>query len=84
VARDTKGVLRKLMMETVDGEYQNYKAFGGAYTREHFFGKYPETAALVANCQRRRHLASQSRRPRSAQGLRRLPRGVNALKGSPP
>jgi pyruvate dehydrogenase E1 component len=34
---------------TVDGEYQNFKAFGGAYTREHFFGKYPETKALVAN-----------------------------------
>src|SRR5512133_3819973 len=49
LARDTKGTLRKLMMETVDGEYQNCKAFGGAYTRENFFGKYPETAALVAN-----------------------------------
>ncbi|MET0226917.1 MAG: pyruvate dehydrogenase (acetyl-transferring), homodimeric type [Dokdonella sp.] len=49
LARDTKGVLRKLMMETVDGEYQNCKAFGGAYTREHFFGKYPETRELVAN-----------------------------------
>lgn len=49
LARDTKGVLRQLMMETVDGEYQNYKAFGGAYTREHFFGKYPETAAMVAS-----------------------------------
>jgi len=49
LARDTHGVLRKLMMETVDGEYQNCKAFGGAYTREHFFGKYPETAAMVAN-----------------------------------
>lgn len=49
LARDTKGILRKLMMETVDGEYQNYKAFGGAYTREHFFGKYPETKAMVAN-----------------------------------
>ncbi|HET7266497.1 MAG TPA: pyruvate dehydrogenase (acetyl-transferring), homodimeric type [Oleiagrimonas sp.] len=48
-AADTKGVLRKLMMETVDGEYQAYKAFGGAYAREHFFGKYPETAAMVAN-----------------------------------
>src|SRR5918993_3306201 len=47
--RDTTGTLRKLMMETVDGEYQNCKAFGGAYTREHFFGKYPETRALVAN-----------------------------------
>ncbi|MBP7623518.1 MAG: pyruvate dehydrogenase (acetyl-transferring), homodimeric type, partial [Xanthomonadales bacterium] len=47
--RDPNGVLRKLMNETLDGEYQNYKAFGGAYTREHFFGKYPETKALVAN-----------------------------------
>ncbi|MFC7301837.1 pyruvate dehydrogenase (acetyl-transferring), homodimeric type [Cognatiluteimonas weifangensis] len=49
LARDSDGKLRQLMMETVDGEYQNCKAFGGAYTREHFFGKYPETAALVAN-----------------------------------
>jgi pyruvate dehydrogenase E1 component len=49
LARDGNGVLRKLMREAVDGEYQNYKAFGGAYTREHFFGKYPDTAALVAN-----------------------------------
>ncbi len=47
--RDPNGVLRKLMNETLDGEYQNFKAFGGAYTREHFFGKYPETKALVAN-----------------------------------
>jgi len=37
------------MEETVDGEYQNCKAKGGAYTREHFFGKYPETAEMVAN-----------------------------------
>ncbi|WP_027079687.1 pyruvate dehydrogenase (acetyl-transferring), homodimeric type [Luteimonas mephitis] len=49
LARDTSGALRRVMMETVDGEYQNCKAFGGAYTREHFFGKTPETAALVAN-----------------------------------
>ena len=49
LARDTNGILRKLMMETVDGEYQNCKAFGGAYTREHFFGKYPETREMVAN-----------------------------------
>ncbi len=49
LAQDHTGMLRKLMMETVDGEYQNCKAFGGAYTREHFFGKYPETAAMVAN-----------------------------------
>jgi len=37
------------MGETVDGEYQNCKAKGGKYTRENFFNKYPETAALVAN-----------------------------------
>jgi len=49
LARDHEGVLRKLMMETVDGEYQNCKAFGGAYTREHFFGKYPQTREMVAN-----------------------------------
>ncbi|KGI76947.1 pyruvate dehydrogenase (acetyl-transferring), homodimeric type [Oleiagrimonas soli] len=49
LARDDKGVLRKLMMETLDGEYQACKAFGGAYTREHFFNKYPETKAMVAN-----------------------------------
>ncbi|AOH37377.1 pyruvate dehydrogenase (acetyl-transferring), homodimeric type [Luteimonas sp. JM171] len=49
LAKDHDGMLRRLMMETVDGEYQNCKAFGGAYTREHFFGKYPQTANLVAN-----------------------------------
>jgi pyruvate dehydrogenase E1 component len=46
--RDQQGNLKKIMMDTVDGEYQNYKAFGGAYTREHFFGKTPETADLVS------------------------------------
>ncbi|TDO09795.1 MULTISPECIES: pyruvate dehydrogenase (acetyl-transferring), homodimeric type [Halomonas] len=45
--KDNKGVLQKLMDETVDGEYQNCKANGGAYTRENFFGKYPETAKMV-------------------------------------
>jgi pyruvate dehydrogenase E1 component len=49
LARDQKGLLRKVMEETVDGEYQNYKAKGGAYTRENFFGKYPETREMVAN-----------------------------------
>jgi len=48
-AQDTRGLLRRLMMECVDGEYQNYKAKGGAYTREHFFGKYPELREMVAN-----------------------------------
>ena len=42
-------MLRRVMEECVDGEYQNFKAKGGAYTREHFFGKYPELKAMVAN-----------------------------------
>jgi pyruvate dehydrogenase E1 component len=49
IARDTKGLLLKVMEETVDGEYQNYKSKGGAYTREYFFGKYPELKEMVAN-----------------------------------
>ena len=49
LAKDTKGLLRQRMEEAVDGEYQAYKAFNGAYVREHFFGKYPELRALVAN-----------------------------------
>ena len=49
LARDRNGALRRVMMETVDGEYQNCKAFGGAYTREHFFGKNPETLEMVAS-----------------------------------
>ncbi len=49
LAQDTRGLLRRLMMECVDGEYQNFKAKGGAYTREYFFGKYPELKEMVAN-----------------------------------
>jgi pyruvate dehydrogenase E1 component len=49
LARDSKGLLRRVMEDSVDGEYQNFKAKGGAYTREHFFGKYPELKAMVAN-----------------------------------
>ena len=47
-AKDKDGLLRKRMEEAVDGDYQNYKAKGGAYTREHFFGKYPELKDMVA------------------------------------
>ena len=49
LAKDHTGKLRQLMEECVDGEYQNFKANGGDYTREHFFGKFEETAAMVAN-----------------------------------
>jgi pyruvate dehydrogenase E1 component len=49
LAEDHGGLLKRVMEECVDGEYQNFKAKGGAYVRENFFGKYPETAAMVAN-----------------------------------
>jgi pyruvate dehydrogenase E1 component len=49
IAQDQNGSLRKVMEETVDGEYQNYKSKDGAYVRKEFFGKSPETAAMVAN-----------------------------------
>lgn len=49
LAKDHTGKLQQLMEECVDGEYQNFKANGGDYTREHFFGKFEETAAMVAN-----------------------------------
>jgi pyruvate dehydrogenase E1 component len=49
LARDKDGVLQRIMMETVDGEYQNYKAKDGAYVRKHFFGKDPKALELVAN-----------------------------------
>ena len=47
--KDTSGLLVKRMNEAVDGEYQAFKAKGGAYVRENFFGKYPELLKLVEN-----------------------------------
>jgi pyruvate dehydrogenase E1 component len=47
LAADDTGRLVQLMNECVDGDYQTFKANDGAYVREHFFGRYPETAALV-------------------------------------
>jgi pyruvate dehydrogenase E1 component len=47
LAKDRSGMLMKRMEECVDGEYQTFKAKDGAYVREHFFGKYPETLELV-------------------------------------
>ncbi len=49
LARDADGLLRAVMEQCVDGEYQNFKAKGGAYTREHFFGKNPLLKEMVAN-----------------------------------
>jgi pyruvate dehydrogenase E1 component len=47
LAKDSSGQLRKRMEECVDGEYQDFKSKNGAYVRQQFFDKYPETAALV-------------------------------------
>ena len=41
------GLLQARMDEVVDGEYQNYASRGGAYTREHFFGKSPQLLKMV-------------------------------------
>src|SRR3954468_21756805 len=49
LAKDTDGILLKRMEEAVDGEYQDLKSKNGAYVREHFFGKYPELKAMVAD-----------------------------------
>ena len=49
ISRDKEGKLLDIMESTVDGEYQNYKAKGGKFTRDNFFAKSPETAAMVAN-----------------------------------
>ncbi|MGD0641780.1 MAG: pyruvate dehydrogenase (acetyl-transferring), homodimeric type [Roseiarcus sp.] len=49
LAMDSAGKLRQLMEECVDGEYQDFKSKDGAYIRKNFFGRYPETAAMVAD-----------------------------------
>ncbi len=47
--QDHEGALRDLMNRTPDGDYQTYKAESGAFIREHFFGRDPRTAAMVAD-----------------------------------
>jgi len=48
LARDKDGLLQRLMQETIDGEYQNYKANDGAFVRKYFFGKYPQLLEMVS------------------------------------
>ena len=48
-AKDDLGMMQQVMDETVDGDYQNYKAKGGAYVREHFFGRHEATLKMVEN-----------------------------------
>ena len=49
LAQDREGALVNIMNTTLDGDFQTYKAEDGAFVREHFFGKDPRTAAMVAN-----------------------------------
>ena len=49
LGRDKNGLLKKRMMEAVDGEYQTFKSKDGAYVRKYFFGKCPELLDLVAD-----------------------------------
>ena len=49
LAKDKTGLLVKAMNECVDGEYQAFKAKGGKYVRDNFFGKYPELKEMVSN-----------------------------------
>ena len=49
LAQDREGALVNLMNTTLDGDYQTFKGESGAYIREHFFGRDPRTAAMVAN-----------------------------------
>nr|MCH9819140.1 pyruvate dehydrogenase (acetyl-transferring), homodimeric type [Betaproteobacteria bacterium] len=48
LARDKEGVLKKIMMDTLDGDYQGFKANDGAFVRKNFFGRDPRTLELVA------------------------------------
>jgi pyruvate dehydrogenase E1 component len=48
LARDKDGALRKIMLDTLDGDYQAFKANDGAFVRKNFFGRDPRTAELVA------------------------------------
>ncbi len=49
LARDKDGALRRIMMETLDGDFQAFKANDGAYVRKHFFGRDPKALELVAH-----------------------------------
>ncbi|MBK9574025.1 MAG: pyruvate dehydrogenase (acetyl-transferring), homodimeric type [Rhodoferax sp.] len=48
LARDKDGALRKVMMDTLDGDYQAFKANDGAFVRKNFFGRDPRTLEMVS------------------------------------
>ncbi len=83
LAKDEDGSLVKIMNETVDGDYQTYKAESGGFVREHFFGKTPQTKDMVADMTTRKSGTSsaaattttrstpRTRPPRSSRASRR-------------
>ena len=71
---DTNGLLQRRMEEVLDGDYQTYRAKGGGYIREHFFGKYPELRAMVSSMTDEDIWRLNRGGHESAQGLRRLSR----------
>jgi pyruvate dehydrogenase E1 component len=83
LARDKEGILRKIMMECNDGDYQAMKANDGAFVRKNFFGRDP-SAGDGRQDERRGHLAPAARRPRPAEGLRRLPQAAVNTRASRP
>ena len=48
LARDKEGILRQIMMQTLDGDYQAMKANDGAFVRKNFFGQHPKALEMVA------------------------------------
>jgi hypothetical protein len=74
LARDKDGALRKIMMDTLDGDYQAFKANDGAFVRKNFFGRDPRTLEMVAkmsdadvwNLRRGGHDAARSTPPSTA------------------
>ncbi|KQM75337.1 pyruvate dehydrogenase (acetyl-transferring), homodimeric type [Xylophilus sp. Leaf220] len=49
LARDKDGALKKIMMDTLDGDYQAMKANDGAFVRKNFFGRDPKTLEMVSH-----------------------------------
>jgi pyruvate dehydrogenase E1 component len=79
--RTRQGILLRRMEECVDGQYQDFKSKDGAYVREHFFNT-PELKALVADLSDEQVWKSESRRPRSVQGLCRVRGGGEAQRAA--
>lgn len=47
--KDDDGELVRVMNETLDGDYQTYKAESGEFVREHFFGRSEKTKSMVSD-----------------------------------